>query len=59
MLSFRHRFRNLYLFDLQPVLIARLLDAVADAWRLAEADIARFRARVAAIADALERDDGA
>ncbi len=54
-LAFRHRFRNLYLFDLDASLISPLLTDAAPAWRAAAADLSGFAARIEALADALEQ----
>jgi hypothetical protein len=49
-LSFRHRFRNLYLFDLEPERITQLLAQVSDTWKAARADLDAFRSALLALA---------
>jgi hypothetical protein len=60
LLSFRHRFRNLYLFDLRPELVQELAEATPGVWRDARHDVEAFRTRLDQLADALEepRDTG-
>jgi hypothetical protein len=55
LLSFRHRFRNLYLFDLRSDVIAELIDSVADVWQTVGSDLRSFIARLDAIASNLEQ----
>jgi hypothetical protein len=52
-LAFRHRFRNLYLFDLEPGLVVPLLDGVDAAWAAADRDLATFAATLDAMAEQL------
>lgn len=54
-LGFRHRFRNLYVFDLDRDPMRRLLDRGGDAWRLCDADLRAFAARLREWIVALER----
>ncbi len=53
-LSFRHRFRNLYLFDLEAAPVSELLASVPEAWRVARRDLEGFRAWLLLAAKALE-----
>ena len=53
-LAFRHRFRNLYLFDLDVRLILPLLADAPAAWSAASADLTAFAAHIAALADELD-----
>ena len=41
-LGFRHRFRNLYLFDLRPEPILGLLAGLPEAWDTVRADLDAF-----------------
>lgn len=50
-LAFRHRFRNLYLFDLDVRLVLPLLADTTAAWAAATADLGTFAARLDALAD--------
>jgi hypothetical protein len=52
-LAFRHRFRNLYLFDLQPDLVAPLLRDGEAAWSHCREDLLSFAAELEEMADAL------
>ena len=53
-LAFRHRFRNLYLFDLDVRLVLPLLADAPAAWSAASADLTAFAAHLAALADELD-----
>lgn len=53
-LAFRHRFRNLYLFDLEQQLIAPLLAGVSDAQKATSRDLLAFCYELEQIADSLE-----
>jgi hypothetical protein len=53
-LAFRHRFRNLYLFDLDARLVAPLLDAVDIAWQATSHDLSAFAHALIELADELE-----
>jgi hypothetical protein len=53
-LSFRHRFRNLYLFDLDQRLLIPLLGGVANVWEATMQDLSAFCAQTEQIADCLE-----
>ena len=53
-LAFRHRFRNLYLFDLDVRLVLPLLADAPAAWSAASADLTAFAAHIAALADELD-----
>jgi hypothetical protein len=53
-LSFRHRFRNLYLFDLRAEIIAGLLADARRAWGMADRDLSRFAATLDELAGRLE-----
>lgn len=55
-LAFRHRFRNLYLFDLDAALTAPLVADAGLAWQAARADLAGFAEELEAIADALDAE---
>lgn len=50
-LSFRHRFRNLYVFDLRTELILQLLQRARLAWDLARPGIESFQEHLEALAD--------
>ena len=50
-LAFRHRFRNLYLFELDARLILPLLADAPTAWAAASADLGTFAAYLDAVAD--------
>lgn len=53
-LAFRHRFRNLYLFDLDPGLVLPLLTDAPAAWAAVATDLGRFAAHLDALAAELE-----
>ncbi len=53
-LSFRHRFRNLYLFDLDATQLAPLVQALPAAWQLARGDLRQFAQVLEDQADALD-----
>jgi hypothetical protein len=53
-LAFRHRFRNLYLFDLDAALLEPLLSDAGPAWARAMAELERFAAHLEELADELE-----
>jgi HepT-like protein len=53
-LAFRHRFRNLYLFDLQPVPVLALAARAHEVWTKVHADLERFADTLELIAQALE-----
>jgi hypothetical protein len=53
-LAFRHRFRNLYLFDLDAKLVAPLLDTVDVAWKSTSRDLSAFADTLTELADELE-----
>jgi hypothetical protein len=55
-LAFRHRFRNLYLFDLDWQLMEPLLQQVAGVWRATEADLRTFADALERMAEALDSD---
>lgn len=57
-LAFRHRFRNLYLFDLDAGLVAPLLADLPTAWEATAGDLAGFAAEIDRIADALGQTRG-
>ena len=48
-LTFRHRFRNLYFWDLDPTQLTPLLEGLPDAWTSARTDLAHFADIVASI----------
>ena len=50
-LAFRHRFRNLYLFDLDARLVLPLLTDAPTAWAAASADLDTFAAHLDTLAD--------
>jgi hypothetical protein len=50
-LAFRHRFRNLYLFDLDTRLVLPLLAGAPTAWAAASADLDTFAAHLDTLAD--------
>ena len=50
-LAFRHRFRNLYLFDLDARLVLPLLANATAAWGAASADLGAFAAHLDSLAD--------
>lgn len=52
-LSFRHRFRNLYLFDLEMDRLDELQRALDATWALAQADLGNFADYLKASADEL------
>lgn len=49
-LSFRHRFRNLYLFDLETSPVRALLGAAPRTWSMARADLVGFAATLGGLA---------
>lgn len=53
--AFRHRFRNLYLVQLEVALFQPLLADIAAVWQRASADFERFLAVLQAMVDELER----
>jgi hypothetical protein len=55
-LAFRHRFRNLYLFDLDWQLMEPLLQQAAGVWRATEADLRTFADALERMAEALDSD---
>lgn len=55
-LAFRHRFRNLYLFDLDVTQVAPLAQDVETTFAAASADLERFAAALEALAEALGAD---
>ena len=57
-LAFRHRFRNLYLFDLDASLLDGLVGDAPAVWQLTSAELAAFAAKLEAVADRLEGADG-
>ncbi|GMV42480.1 MAG: hypothetical protein AMXMBFR64_41960 [Myxococcales bacterium] len=52
-LAFRHRFRNLYLFDLDPRQMAPLLADLAPVWTTVREDLAGFSGALDALAAAV------
>lgn len=54
-LAFRHRFRNLYLFDLDPRLVLPLLTGARDAWSAARSELMAFADVLVGIAERIER----
>jgi hypothetical protein len=52
-LAFRHRFRNLYLFDLEPAPIASLVSALAPTWATARTELDEFTLFIERLADEL------
>ncbi len=52
-LAFRHRFRNLYLFDLDPEPLAPLVDSVAGTWAQCRTELEAFAATLDTLADAI------
>lgn len=54
-LGFRHRFRNLYLFDLDRELILPLLRDTPTVWRQARGDLDSFADAMERLASDLER----
>lgn len=57
-LAFRHRFRNLYLFDLRSDLIESLLEEISTAWKQVETDIGAFASFLESLADGIEEEPG-
>ncbi len=55
-LAFRHRFRNLYLFDLDAGAMAPLVARAPEVWTDAERDLRRFVGDLLATADEVEGD---
>jgi hypothetical protein len=53
-LAFRHRFRNLYLFDLEKALIMPLLAGASPAWEACSRDLVVFCEQLDLIADRLD-----
>jgi hypothetical protein len=53
-LAFRHRFRNLYLFDLEPEPVASLVRDLARTWAEVRADLEGFAATIERLADELD-----
>ena len=53
-LAFRHRFRNLYLFDLKSGLVDQLLETAPQAWAPARDEIETFCDRIEALATQME-----
>jgi hypothetical protein len=54
-LAFRHRFRNLYLFDLEPAPLAALMTDLPSTWGAARAEIDAFARLLEGMADAVNR----
>jgi hypothetical protein len=54
-LAFRHRFRNLYLFDLDARLLLPLVESVPDAWVATRKDLLEFCFALERIADDLDQ----
>jgi hypothetical protein len=54
-LAFRHRFRNLYLFDLDAEQVAPLLQGASAGWTAIRADLDAFASALIELAEALER----
>jgi len=54
-LAFRHRFRNLYLFDLDAEQIAPLAGCAGATWRAARSDFERFADALDGVAASLEQ----
>jgi hypothetical protein len=53
-LAFRHRFRNLYLFDLDKLLLMPLVEGVPGAWEATSKNLLSFCVTLETIADELE-----
>lgn len=53
-LAFRHRFRNLYLFDLEKQLLLPLVNKIPNTWDATSEDLRTFCAKLEEIADNLE-----
>jgi hypothetical protein len=53
-LAFRHRFRNLYLFDLEPEPVASLVGDLPRTWNDARADLEGFVGTIERLADEVE-----
>lgn len=53
-LAFRHRFRNLYLFDLEPEPIAALVSGLAPTWAAVRAELEAFARFLDDLANELE-----
>jgi hypothetical protein len=53
-LSFRHRFRNLYLVELEPAPLATLVQELAPSWSSARAEIENFLGFLGRLADELD-----
>ncbi len=56
-LAFRHRFRNLYLFDLEDQQMRPLIDDAAAIRAAVEAELERFAAELEAMASRIEHGD--
>lgn len=56
-LAFRHRFRNLYLFDLDARLVLPLLSDAPAAWAAADADLSAFADHLDALARELSASE--
>ncbi len=54
-LAFRHRFRNLYLFDLEAERVLPLLEQAGPVWSRAHRELLEFVGRLEGIAEGLER----
>ncbi len=52
-LAFRHRFRNLYLFDLDAALMVPLVAGIGGVWAQAERDLLAFAQRLEQLAERL------
>lgn len=52
-LAFRHRFRNLYLFDLEPASLASLVTALAPTWAAARSELDECARFIELLADEL------
>jgi hypothetical protein len=57
-LAFRHRFRNLYLFDLDAAPLRTLLDELPPCWTLTADDLRAFSDFLLALASSLTDADG-
>lgn len=53
-LAFRHRFRNLYLFELEITPLRRLVEGAKPAWATARVDVASFVRWLDGLADTLD-----
>ena len=54
-LAFRHRFRNLYVFDLEREPMAELLRRGSSTWQRVDTDLEAFIGRLRGFIQALER----